>query len=282
MLNAMFLLLVIPPLMQEVSSGATTRPAKEPGAAAATGAMRVELATYQELRSVARDAAGSDSTKSESRIALRLLGSRVGDVRRYGNPVFSTVIDDKGQSLIDPSLLPADYADQTRRQPLAKERVADQGIALETRLKAASRGAASLSKVNGSVRVIYAAEKRGVYFDNPRQYMGQPLQDQLLTDLGIEIIMLPPDDPPQMKDMANYVAVRVLKGAEKIDSFEICDAWLRPMRTKQSTMKTKTNDDCDVIALSQSIVPQNAFVIDVYPTIEDVRVPIQLDGLKLP
>lgn len=246
-----------------------------------TGPMRIELVNIEESRSWTR-LPNETRTKSELVLRARLVGDRLGEVARIGTLNFLEVVDDKGATLRDPRRFTPKIASSTRRVVIPSERLSESGIPLEAPLLGSTRGAEAFKTLRGDVRVIFARETEGVYFDNPLQFQGQPLQDRRLQQLGIEIRMAKLEDFPQFGSRPSWIGLQVLRGQEYISGFVLCDAWMRPVRAKTGSAETSSGDDVTIVQLQGMISNEHTLVIDVFPKIEDVRVPITLDGQALP
>lgn len=245
------------------------------------GPMRVEPVWIGEQR-IGVFNSDAPGPRAMTRIQLRLAGERLGDVRRLGRIVFTEVVDDLGNSLIDPDRVKPDDATWTARQRNAVDRMKSTGLLLTTDLKNAARGSRSLKTATGTLRVIYAVKPESLYLDNPRALAGGMIEDPRLKAAGIEIECLASNEPPRLAESGRHVTLRVLSGQDRIHEIVLCDPWLKPLRTSERPMQTSTGDDCLVYLAGEDLTSEHTIVIEFYTAIEDVRLPIDLSGLVLP
>lgn len=245
------------------------------------GPMRVEPVWIGEQR-IGVFNSDTPGPRAMTRIQLRLAGERLGEVRRVGRIVFSEVLDDMGNSLIDPERVKPDDETWTARQRTSAETMKSTGLLMVTDLKNAARQSRTLKIATGSLRVVFAAKPESLYLDDPRSLAGGKLEDPRLEAAGIEIECLASDEPPRLSQSGRHVALRVLSGRDRIHEITFCDPWLKPVRTSERPMQTSAGDECLVYMASEDLTAEHTIVIEFYTAIEDVRLPIDLSGLALP
>ena len=248
----------------------------------AAGPMRVELTTIRERRS--RNLIGDDnpSTATDMTLQFRLRGERLKEIARFGRPIFTQLSDSTGKALV----APAEYSDSERnytgRQLALPNRLERAGLVFATRTLAPDRKADLIASIRGTIRVIYATRHESIYIDNPRQYQGKTIDHPRLREYGIEIFVLPAGEPSKAQIGPNDVALRFEKGEERIHNVLHCDPWLKQLRSRAMAMRDDQGRDCIVYKTEAELTEEHSMVIEFYPVVDDVRVPIEFDDVKLP
>lgn len=244
--------------------------------------MRVELLSIRESRyRVFDESAGH--VMSDLGLQFRLRGERLAEVARYGRPILTEAVDSTGRSLLTAGGLGPAEREFTARQQAPLERLEFGGLVLDARLELPARGAAALRRLRGSVRVIYARDYVSVYIDNPRQYQGRTIEHPLLAAHGLEIRILREGDParagaPSPRD----VALRFVRGAERIHDVTFYDAWLKQLRSRGLPTTSDDGEPCVAYKTEAELTDEHTMVVEFYPHVEDVSIPIELDDVELP
>jgi len=175
-----------------------------------------------------------------------------------------------------------EYTRPVNRSP---EQLRSSGFLLgPPRLQSPSRAAKAL-KLRGYVRIILAQEREELTIDNPLQYAGRIIEHERLKELDIQVRLVPAEElegqePPDPK---RTLTVQYVKGGERMESLNIHDAWMKPIRSRPRPATTKTGDAVtSFLILGEGLNQDCQLVLKVFPTIEDAKVPIEIDALPLP
>ena len=223
------------------------------------------------------------SRQSELRMQMRMSGEGIVKAARVGNVVFDEAVDDTGRALITAETYTDEERTETRALNVGAERLRSTGLMLGARMDAPSRDAKTV-KLRGSVRVILASGSEEITIDNPLQYVGKDIENDRLKELGIQIRVLAPDvlagdTPPS----GQILVLQYVQGDQQIHRVELHDAWMKPMRHRERPMKTKDGEDVIGCAVQGGTVDDKTqLVLNVFQTIDDQRIPIVIDALKLP
>jgi len=229
--------------------------------------------------------AEQDRGGRESRLQMqvRVAGERVAEVVRYGNVVFDEAVDDTGQALLAPDAYTEQERTETRLIRWPVDRLRNEGLRLPASVGSPNRTARTLT-LRGSVRLIVAAEQVEITVDNPLQFAGKIIDHPRLRELGIEVRMVTPEELGSgAQPISREPALEFVKGEEQIHSVSFHDAWMRPIRHRERP--TQTTEGKAVIAYGLpggKLDEDSQLVLKVFPKIEDVRVPINIDALRLP
>lgn len=246
------------------------------------GPMRIELTSIRERRSASFTEGDTAPVSTDLTLQFRVRGEQLGQIARYGRPIFSQITDSTGKSLVDPSEYSDSEKNYTGRQLALPARLERSGLVFAARVLAPQRNAAEISTMKGTFRVVYATQHESIYIDNPRQYQGRTIDHPRLEEYGIEIFVLPAGQPARAQITANDIALRFVTGEERIHDIVHCDPWLKQLRSRRMAMRDDESRDCIVYKTEAELTDEHTMVIEFYPTIRDVRIPIDFESVKLP
>lgn len=261
-------------------------PAGEPGPSSApttmAGPMRADLEAVVETRYWFGTPPNERMRRPEMRLRFKISGSRLGEVARVGQSViFDELVDDTGRSLLPEN----GYSEADRKATrLVTERdgVAQNGLLLMATVEPSSRGALTLKKIRGSVRLLYASQTESITIENPLQFRGQFVAHPRLDALGVKLRLLPEGNPAAMPPGAKYVAYEVVSGAEKIRDVGLYDAWMKRIRAMPREMESNEGTPSTVIQMGEDLDAKTQMVIEVFTTVEETVLPIEMENVKLP
>lgn len=249
----------------------------------AVGELKVDCVAMLEGRYRFSDPAPGAPRESELRMQFRLVGEKITQIQRHGQLILSEVIDDTGKSLFDPSSYSREDRENTRLVAGPAEKLSETGLLLVTRVTASSRGAKTLKKIRGSVRLILSREYVEVTVSNPVQFVGKSVDDKRLKDLGIEVRLVAPDELDNPYEAGKAIAVQYVARPELVRSVALFDAWMKPLRTREAPATTRDGKPCTLFTILGGELNADAqLVVQVFPAVEDVKVPVELDDVPLP
>ncbi len=282
-----------PPAAKAAPAAATTQPAPaqpakatEPNAPAEKydeGPLRAEIVATREVRMHWNDNAERSESESNFAVLVRVRGERLKDITRYGGVVLSELVDDTGKVLFDPNSVTEEERTTLRPQAQAANRLAEAGLQIPTRpAKAAARAAKTLKRLRGEIKLVIASKSEKVTILNPTQYEGKVLEHSRLAELGIEVRVISADEletpPPGQSVILQYT-----KKADNVQTATFFDGTMRPLRTRERPMTTKSGEKCVVLLLEGAGAnSEMQLVLEVAPTIETVMLPVTGDNLPLP
>lgn len=271
-------LLVSLPLF--IAQEPATQPASQPTTMA--GPMRVELDAMVETRYWFQVPPAAQSRRPELRLRFRVAGERLKEVARIGTMVvFDELVDDTGTSLLA-GVDPASIDRTSTRLVSERDAVEQNGLMLMASVDPSARGSKTLARGRGSVKVVYGSRSESITIENPLRFSGKPIAHPRLTELGVSVTLLPPGNPANLPPGGKFLAYEVTAGSEKIKDVALYDAWMKRLRGMNRDMKTIEGKPCTVIQLDADVTEQTQLVIEVFPTVEEARLPVVLEGVKLP
>ncbi|MBU0640974.1 MAG: hypothetical protein KKB50_19095 [Planctomycetes bacterium] len=274
-------------LFVQQAGAAPAAPQDKPAAGEATGdkkpqPMTVELRGLYENRQPTTSPDDPQQQQAPGlRMRMHLIGPRLHKVVRVGRIILDECVDDSGASLLEPNM----FSEEDRRLTRIVRRVEVLGGYLEMRtaVNVATRQAAKLAKLRGSVRVIYAKDATEITINNPLSLRGKTIDDPQLKKIGLEVRMLPLGDPEGVQQNDSFVTLQFVKGEEHVRAVEFYDEWMKQTRSRASSEQTNAGERCAVYQLLSGPLNEDCqLVIYVYPEIEDERVPISFDDVILP
>ena len=263
--------------VQAETPQATTAPTTQ------EGPMRVELVGIQEMREAYLGPKVERPSRSQLTLGMVMAGARLKEVVKVGNVIFTEVVDETGKSLIGP-----DTYDEKKRTSLGPVQVTPEvimrgGIRLVSKLESAARNAATIAKMKGTVRVLYATDMEEITIVNPRQLLGTIIVHPRLKELGIEIRVMPAGDPRSVPPRDMFISLQFLTKEDHVRGVEFCDAWMKPMLTRPRPMKTNADEDCMVYQVSRGKLDVDSqMVIQLYPELEETEIEVEFNDVPLP
>jgi hypothetical protein len=247
------------------------------------GPLRAELVAMRELRYKFVDPEQAARYRSELDMRFRIRGERITEVVRYGNLIFSELVDDTGHSLLDPNTYTEAEKTSTRPIPVPAERLKADGLIVDTRNSPSTRGALTLSRVRGSVHLIIAPNTEKVTIADPLQYYGKTIADPRLKQLGIEIQLVPIEELENAPPANRGLVLRYVTNGEHVQKASFYDGHMRLVPTRESPTTTKSGAPCQLYYFDSSpLNDETQLVLEVLPQVDEVQVPVEMDGLKLP
>jgi hypothetical protein len=207
---SLLLLLLLPQPGQNPQPEPPATEPEAPTVAYDEGPLRVEFVAMREVRMRAAEPELAGRMQSDLRIQVRIAGEPLKQVAQYGNVILTEMVDDQGKSLINDDTYTDEEREIMRPLNIPVTRLAQDGLKLVTQTDPASRGAAKLTKMRGTVRLVLADKTEQITIDNPFQYLGGKIADPRLEELGIEIAVVSAADvenaPPANRCIVlNYV-----------------------------------------------------------------------------
>jgi hypothetical protein len=280
--NALLLMLVA----QVPTAAPQEPPTTMPAPSYDTGPLRIELMAMRDLRIWAADPELAARYKSECQFNTqwRVRGERITQIVRQGNLIFSELVDDTGQSLLDADTYTE--ADRTTTRVVVPQQVARlraEGLLIPTRNKIPARGAVKLKVVRGSIRLILAENSEKVTIANPLDFVDKTIDDPRLKVLGIEIKIVPADqlETPTPGDRA--LLLQYVSKGDHIQKVSFVDGAMKLVPARESQVTTKGGVVCQQFYFDASpINSELQIVLDVMPQIDDIQVPIDMENVDLP
>lgn len=273
----LFLLLQVPGAQpaQPPAAGAeqpTTAPTYD------QGPLRGEIDALRDSRFWFMDSQ-PNNPKSDLQMRLRIRGERVDQIARSGNVILDEAVDDTGKALFSKTYT-QEERDSTRPVTVPADRLRSSGWQLSIGLDSPTRAAKSV-KLRGSVRLVLAKDREDITVDNPLQYVGKTIENPRLRELGVEVRVLPPSDvqeeaeplPPGNKLMV----FQYVKGAERVQGVTFYDANMKALRGRERPLQTKAGEAVVGQQLTADLSADCQAVFQVFPQVEDLRLPLQLD-----
>ena len=247
------------------------------------GPLTVEFVAMREMRLRTNDPDLAARMQPDLRMQFRVQGERLSKISRYGNLVLTELVDDTGQSLIDPEALKDLDADTTRVNTFGAERLRTNGLLVTTRHEPAARAAHVLSKVRGEIRLIIADETEQLTIDDPFQFLGGKIEHPRLAELGIELEVMPAEQFDNSPPADRCLLLHHLAKAEHVRKVSFADGWMRPLRARAGSLTSRSGVKCQSHYFDAGpLTNELQLVLEIHPTIEDVRLELNLDGLELP
>lgn len=248
----------------------------------ATGPLRVELAAMFEGRYWYEDPSREGARESEMRLQFRVAGEKVAKISRHGNPVITEMVDSTGKELIDPDEITDEQREETRLVTVPAERMREDGLLLVARADAAAREAKSIKKIRGTIRALIADDYEEITIANPKQYTGKLIEHPRLSELGIEVRVVSKDELDEAAPLAMFILEFKTK-KENVRDVAFYDAWMKPLRSRERPLRTQAGKEFMGYALiGRDIGDDFQLVLQVFPQVEDVRIPIELNDVPLP
>ncbi len=281
MFYASLLLLFWSPQVAQPATQPTTQPTTAP--TYDEGPLRAELLAMREIRISATNPEMAARLRPELGMQFRIRGARITQIVRQGTWIFTELVDDTGQSLLDADTY--SEADKTSTRPLMVqvERLKTEGLIVTTRAKLAARGARTLKQVRGSIRLILADRSEKLTIENPLQYHGQTIADPRLKTLGVEVRLVPADELEGAPPANRCIVLQYPTGGEHVQRASFYDGAMRPIPARDSAMTTKSGAPCQMYYFDAT--PFNnemQLVLEIHPQVDDVQVPIEINNLDLP
>lgn len=251
-----------------------------------TGPMKAEVTAMFDARYWYADEQ-QGARPSELRLQIRVAGDKITKVVRFGDMIFTEAVDSQGNVLLDPAKYTEEEKTQTRPLNLPPARLKETGLLLPGQMTSPARAAESI-KLHGTVRLILAENKEEIAIDKPLQYVGKTLEHPRLKELGIEVRIIAPEaltvgEGEEVPEAKRTYVMEYVNGQPKIHAVRFHDAWMKPMRTRERPMQTKDEHAVIGHVIIGGELDENAqLVLDVYPEIQDLQVPLKADALPLP
>lgn len=272
-----------PPATQPQPPTPPKQPAVSPAPTYDHGPLRIEITAMFDARYWFQEEQPG-TRESDLRMQLRISGQRITEIARVGTVILDEATDDTGKALVAPDSQTDEEREATRPVNLAPERLRSTGLLLTAGMGSPNRAAKSV-KLRGSVRLILAEGHEEITIDNPLQYVGQTLAHERLKELGVEIRVVSPAElaDEQPPSAASTFSIQYVKGQEHVRSLGFYNGWMSVIRHRERPLKTKDGQavvGCGLIGAELN--GDSQLVIDVYPRVDDIQLPIEIDELKLP
>jgi len=249
----------------------------------AQGPLRAQIVAMREIRYSAQDPELASRLHSELGMQIRVCGERIEQIVRHGNPIFTELVDDTGRSLIDENTYSEQDKTITRPPMLPPDRLRIDGLLLTTRMNSSARGAALLRRARGYVRVILAKDPITLTIDNPLQYHGSTITDSRLKDLGIEVAIVPADQVENAPPANRCLALEYKSKGDHVQRVSFVDGWMRQIPARDMWATKIEGGLCQAYYFDTGMFNDDMqMVLEVFPTIEVIEVPVELTDVPLP
>jgi hypothetical protein len=260
---------------------AATQPATEPAAVYDQGPLRSDMLAMFDARYWYLDK-NPGARESELRVQMRFAGAGIENTVRVGNIIFTEAVDDTGRTLITPQTYTEEQKTEMRPYNYPPERLKSSGLPLGARVDSPARAAKTI-RLRGSLRLVLAPEKVEVTIDNPLQYVGKVLPNDQLKGMGLEVRVVPAEEITEEQAQANQIVLQLVKGGDKVQDVAFYDAWMKQMRPRERALQTKGGDSVKAYSMTSGTLDENTqMVLRVFPKIEEISIPIDLDSVPLP
>jgi hypothetical protein len=258
-----------------------TQPTTEPAAVYDQGPLRSDILAMFDARYWYLDK-NPGARESELRLQMRFAGAGIENTVKVGNIIFTEAVDDTGRTLITPQTYTEEQKTEMRPYNYPPERLKSSGLPLGARIDSPARAAKTI-RLRGSLRLVLAPEKVEVAIDNPLQYVGKVIPNDQLKGMGLEIRVVPAEEMTEEDAQPNQIVLQLVKGADKVQEVAFYDAWMKQMRPRERTLKTKGGDSVKAYSMTSGTLDENTqMVLRVFPKIEEVSIPIDLNSVPLP
>lgn len=248
------------------------------------GPLRAEIVAMREIRFFAADPEMAARMQPELGLQLRICGERIDQVARQGNLIVDELVDDTGKVLFDPATYTELDRTVTRPARFTPEQVRNTGLLFTvTRAKPAERQARNIKVLRGSVRLIFATVTEKVTVDNPAELVGKTVAHPRLEALGVEIAVVPSDQLENAPPADRALALHYLRKGENVQSIAFYDGWMKQVPARDSWVTTKEGQQVQLYYFDgPPLNNETQMVIDVHPTVDDVKFPVELRDIPLP
>jgi hypothetical protein len=220
--------------------------------------------------------------ESELRMQMRFAGAGIENTVRVGNIIFTEAVDDTGRTLITPETFTDEQKTEMRPYNYPPERLKSGGLPLGARVDSPARAAKTI-RLRGSLRVVMAPEKVEVTIDNPLQYAGKVIPNEQLKNIGLEIRVVPVEEMSEEQTQSNQIILEFVKGEDKVQEVAFYDAWMKQMRPRERTVQTKAGASVKTYSIASGTLDENTqMVLRVFPKVDEVTIPIDLQSVPLP
>ncbi len=256
-------------------------PASQPDYA--TGPLRADIQAVYEPRIRLIEPVPGAPTTSELRMQFRLSGEAILKVARMGNLIFDEAVDDTGKSLIAADTYSPEDRTALRPINMPAERVRTTGLTFMARLSASARGAKAIRSLKGSMKLVVADAAETVTVENPIQFLGKTIDNKRLKELGVQIRIASPTEfePAHATDKA--MALQFQSRREQVKSMAFFDGSMKAVRHRESEATTKDGQKAALLQIAAgALTDETQLVLEVYPKLEDVTLPVELKDVELP
>jgi hypothetical protein len=280
---SLLLLLLLPQPGQNPQPEPPATEPEAPTVAYDEGPLRVEFVAMREVRMRAAEPELAGRMQSDLRIQVRIAGEPLKQVAQYGNVILTEMVDDQGKSLINDDTYTDEEREIMRPLNIPVTRLAQDGLKLVTQTDPASRGAAKLTKMRGTVRLVLADKTEQITIDNPFQYLGGKIADPRLEELGIEIAVVSAADVENAPPANRCIVLNYVNKGEHVQGATFFDGWMRPLNVRNATVNLTDGTPVQLYYFDAGkLTDETQMVLEVHPKVEQVDVPVNLDGLELP
>lgn len=283
---AMSLFVFVSLFATPVATDTEDPPATQPASTAPSlsdGPLRVEVVSIGDTRRKYYVSMTGVVPGNDFQMQLRLVGKGIADVTRTGRVIFEDVVTDNGEHLISPTTYNEQDRTETFRVRVTPDTLRDRGIGLGTKIDAPSRQASTIKHARGTLKVVMASEFEDVVIKNIASFRGKTIDHPRLKELGIELRVLPAGNPSNMPPGPGNFAFEFGEGQDLLRNIEFFDAWMTKVRAQSRNHQTNEGQPCVVVQLGDSVSPDEAtMIVQVYPKIENIDLPVELKEVPLP
>ena len=248
------------------------------------GDLRVTLSIMYEQRFKFLEEFPGRLPESTMMMRMRLAGEGITNLVRVGNVVPETAVDEAGKDLASEDMQSEEYRNYTRTINARPQQLAEGGWPLQLQLAPTARGAEKLKEMSGYVLALFADETEDIVILDPLSFSGKKIEHPRLAELGIDLAVLPPGNPPAVRDNEQVVALQPGAGAEKIAEIKFLDAWLRPIHTRPPREMPTNEGDMAMVyqTVNTPLQAEMQMVVTVHPNIRTEKVEFSFTDVELP
>ncbi|MCK4340741.1 MAG: hypothetical protein KAY37_03345 [Phycisphaerae bacterium] len=247
-----------------------------------TGPLRVEINAMRDTRTVYFDSEERSATDSYFAMQVRVRGERLKEIKSFGNLILTELVDETGRSLLDDDTYTEEQKTMMRRMTVPEKRLKEFGLQVATRAKLGAREAQHLKTVRGTIRLIMADKTEKYTILDPLQYFGKTIEDSRLEELELEVRIVPPDEFEHPTPNQCLVLQFKTKG-EYVAGVTFFDGHMRQMPVRERQAITKSEDACTAYCFQKAEFDNEMqLVLEVYPELEDIQLPLEAENVKLP
>lgn len=219
---------------------------------------------------------------SELQLRARVAGSMLKNLVRYGNLVIEKAVDNSGKSLINTEVQDDAYRSDMRQSP-DKGSMVNNGLVVPGRLLASGRTATKLSEFEATLTVFSGEGDEAIVVVDPVASMNSTIEHPRLSELGIEIFVMPEGDDPEGTSFGR-LSFRIVKGYEMIRDIEFVGEWLQPISSQRSR-DTLDSDGTRILSFRPGRTAfdrSTQMILNVVPDIQKDVIRLNLSDIELP
>jgi hypothetical protein len=246
------------------------------------GPLRMAVTAMREQRFKVLQDEEMNLPPSDFRMQVRIMGADMLRIKQIGSLILTEAIDSTGKNMVSDDLYTQEELTVMRRMPLPSERLQETGLLLTTKANESARGATTIKSMKGYVRAILAeGETQPITVLNPLQYQDEAIVSDQLAQAGIEAELVPLEQVAQ--PLRQAVVIRYASGGEQVDSLKFYDGWMKELRARERPVQLKDGGTAFAYVLETATLDNEMQVVfNIWPEIEDIRIPLDQQDVPLP